>query len=215
MRTARLAAVLLAGLALSAAAGAPELGAQVSRPAARQTASINLIGVPFGFISGEYERAIGANGFALGLGGVATFDTEDGADLLDFGDGDQFRSLQLKAKYYPSANGLRGFAVGLTGGFASARGYEYTYTQIGNPTTGISSTTRRITETKPTLGAVLDYNFLIGRQRRFLIGLGVGARRVLGGRRRYNSIVDGTSEIRSSALGRTLADGRLQIGVGF
>lgn len=201
----------LAVLALGCAA-AP-LRAQTARPAAPrpsvvQTASINLLGLPFGFVSGEYERAVGRNGFAVGVGGLATFLSDgDGNDALLDASGDQFRSLQAKLKYYPAANGLRGFAVGATAGFVSATGYQFVSTGA-DPVTGypLHTTTTHSTISKPTLGAVLDYNFLIGRQRRFLVGVGVGARRVLNRRR--------SDDVRY-LLDRSLVDGRLQIGFGF
>ena len=57
--------------------------------------------------------------------------------------------------------------------------------------------------TAPTLGATLDYNFLVGRRRNFLVGIGVGVRRPLGVPRS------------SGPLDHPLFDPRLQVGFGF
>lgn len=183
------------------------------RPTVTQTASINLLGFPLGFASGEYERAVGRNGFAVGVGGLATFDgRNDGLPYAD--NSDRFASAQAKLKYYLGANGLRGFAVGVTAGIASARGYQYVW-QVTDSAYGYTvGTSRRATVTRPTLGAALDYNFLIGRQRRFLIGTGIGARRVLGGGRRDTYVGGGFTDS-YKVLDRALLDGRLQIGFGF
>ena len=58
-------------------------------------------------------------------------------------------------------------------------------------------------EGAPTLGVLLDYNWLIGARRRFLVGTGIGARRVL---------KDVASD---SPLSQVYPDGRLQIGLAF
>ena len=59
------------------------------------------------------------------------------------------------------------------------------------------------TESAPTLGVVLDHNWLLGRRRRFLVGTGIGARRVL-------------TDVRSgSPLLRVDPDGRLVLGYAF
>lgn len=203
----------LALLALCCAA-APLRAQPAARPAVTQTASINLLGLPLGFASGEYERAVGRNGFALGVGGLATFD--DRSDGLPYNDDrDRFASAQLKLKYYPAARGLRGFAVGVTGGVVSARGYEFVQTGT-DPRYGYPiGSTRRTPVTKPTLGAVLDYNFFIGRQRRFLVGLGIGARRVLGSEHRTGNVNGYPTTSHSAFADPALPDGRLQIGFGF
>lgn len=180
------------------------------RPTVRSTASVNLLGIPFGWLAAEGERAVGTHGVAVGAGVFST---------LGFGidDGDyRFTSAQAKLKYYPSENGLRGFSVGVTAGVASARDVVYDGVYDGGAvlapaTTPSSSTSYQVTKvelrtharTAPTLGVVLDYNFLVGRRRRFLVGLGVGARRAL------------VSERTRGPLDRALPDGRLQVGFGF
>jgi hypothetical protein len=57
--------------------------------------------------------------------------------------------------------------------------------------------------TAPTLGTTVDYNLFIGKQRRFLVGFGVGARRALG------------SSVGTGPLDGTIIDPRFQLGFGF
>jgi hypothetical protein len=64
------------------------------------------------------------------------------------------------------------------------------------------------------VGTVLDYNFLLGARQRFLVGLGLGARRVLGSRPAATNTSMFDSGYRPG-LDQTLFDGRLQIGFGF
>lgn len=198
-----LAALALLG-APAAAAAQPVEAPAAPRPLVTQTASINLLALPFGFAAGEYERAL-QRGFALGIGGITTlgFSPVNDDDDFDSNFDQRFTTAQLKLKYYPGENGLRGFAVGVTAGIVYAG--ESQRGVIGfDPTTGtpIFSAVSRKSTTAPTLGAVLDYNFLLGRRRRFLVGIGVGARRAFG-----------VNEI--DPVDAVLPDGRLQIGFGF
>jgi hypothetical protein len=204
----RLAVALAASALFAAAAGAQPLAPpRPPRPTIGQAASVNLLALPLGFASAEYERALG-RGFAVGIGGLTSLGyapgDEDDSSVYGGGSFDErIATAQLKLKYYPAENGLRGFAVGLTAGVAHYGKSERFPTF--DPTTGnflgYGANVRRAT-TAPTVGAVLDYNFLIGRQRRFLVGVGVGARRAFGVRDR-------------DPLDTTLPDGRLQVGFGF
>lgn len=224
------AAAVLAAPALARPAGA-QVALRVAAPTpVQQTASINLLGLPFGLIAGEYERAVGTSGFAFGVGGSAAADRDAPVTWFtdDYGS-DRYYSLQGKFKYYPSARGLRGFAVGVTAGLASARGTGWRIAGVdsvlapnGMRYPNYRYASFRATTTRPTVGTVLDYNFLLGRRQRFLVGLGVGARRTLGEARDdrhyttgplYDAAVLG-SEYRPR-MDRTLFDGRLQVGFGF
>lgn len=188
-------AALAAGLAPALASA--QLAPRPARPAVLGTVSINPLGIPFGVAAAEAERTVGTGGVALGVGAFTTI----GGDLFD--DEYRYTSAQLKLKYYPAERGLRGFAVGVTAGVAHARDVRqvYAYDPGSGSFTGVQPVRR--SATAPTLGAVLDYNFLIGRRQRFLVGLGVGARRVLAGERSREP------------LGHTIPDGRLQIGFGY
>jgi hypothetical protein len=194
----------LAALALLS----PDAHAQTPPPAGRpaptaigQTISTNPLAAPFGFVSGEYERAFGSRGLSVGVGGLTS--VGGAPQALNDGGSDVFRSLQLKLKYYPRQEGLRGFAVGATLGVAHERALWYGSSMID--ASGREIWSERVTRarTAPTVGTTIDYNAFVGRSRRFLLGVGVGARRTIGGP------ADG------GPLSGTLIDPRLQIGFGF
>ena len=158
-------AALGAGLALAPVGGASTLGAQTYNPPLYQPlpfppnrASINLLGIPFGIVSGEYER----------------FATEE----ISFGvaagiDQNSESTIEAKARYYPGARGARGLAVGLTAGMARVR------PEI-DICGGLCEDEDGPLATGFTFGAVLDYSWLIGRRERFYVGTGIGAKRVFG-----------------------------------
>ena len=152
-------------LALALAALAPALPAQLSAPLATplpfppNRASVNLLGIPFGIASAEYER----------------FTTEE----ISFGaaagiDENAEKWLEGKVRYYPSGRGARGLAVGVSAGVAQIRAYtnEDCFVVCGEAEGPLG--------TGFTVGAVLDYSWLLGRRERFYVGTGIGAKRVFG-----------------------------------
>ncbi|CAA9341907.1 MAG: hypothetical protein AVDCRST_MAG11-3022 [uncultured Gemmatimonadaceae bacterium] len=187
----RRAVSLLAALAFPLALGAQAPSRTVRSTPYTQTISINPLGLPFGFFSGEYEFSpTGTGGLTLGVGGTyATgyFEEEDEDESRD-------AWVEGKVLYYPGEVPLRGFAVGLTLGYHNARNDGG---DLFTPGGVVRS------EGAPTVGVLLDYNWLIGARRRFLVGTGIGARRVL-------KDVDA-----GSPLDQVYPDGRLQIGLAF
>lgn len=159
-----------------------------------QTVSINPLGLPFGIYSAEYEVAVpGGGGLAVGVGGTYASDFfED--DEGDGGDGSRDVWFEGKVLYYPSEVALRGFSTGLTLGYHNARNDGG---DLFSPGGEVRS------EGAPTIGVLLDYNWLLGPRRRFLVGTGIGARRVM-------KQVDA-----GSPLEQVYPDGRLQIGLAF
>lgn len=134
---------------------ASPLAAQSSAPQPfRQALTINPIGLPFELISAEYERALNpAATFGIGASYFGAFDEGD------------YISGEAKLRYYPNERAIRGFSIGGTIGFArvSADADEFT---------------EEATTTGFTTGVILDYNWLLGRQRRFVVGTGIGAKRI-------------------------------------
>lgn len=185
LATAAAAVTLAAAAALGAqAAPAP---APVDPGPWRQAVAVNAIGLPFGLFSAEYEVALPSPGFALGIGG---------SWLTTGSDRDSW--ISAKALYYPGERPFRGFSVGLTAGVHSARNDN----AVGF--CGINGcTTERATATAPTAGVIVNYDWLLGRQERFRVGLGAGAKRVL---RDVNS---------GSPLEQVYPDGRFVLGVAF
>ena len=187
----RRAVPLLAALAFPLALAAQEPSRTVRSTPYTQTISINPIGLPFGFFSGEYEFSpTGSGGVTLGIGGTyATGIYED-----DSGSDDRDAWVEGRVMYYPSEVPLRGFSVGLTAGYHNARNDGSDLFEPG----GVVRS-----EGAPTVGVLLNYNWLIGARRRFLVGTGIGAKRVL------------TDVASDSPLSQVYPDGRLQIGLAF
>lgn len=154
---------------------APAALAQSVDPVAgyRNIAGVNLIGLPFGLFSGEFEHIV-QPGIVVGVGG--TFER-----LVGSNDGDVHVSwVDAKAKYYPNEESFRGFSVGVTAGFVSASGVPGSggFFGGGDYIGNIGGTTQ--SRTGPSVGVVLDYNWLLGRRKRLYVGTGIGAKRVFG-----------------------------------
>lgn len=163
-RSIRLAAATFGALMIGTLA-APVAGAQQGEPAYMGIVSINPLGIPFNVFSAELEGAI-AQGFTLAGNGSYT----------DFGSGEpRFTSFELKGRYYPQEVALNGFSIGL--GLGVLKYSERLFTEPTVP--GGAATQERIAHTTPTISIGADYNWLLGAQRRFLVGGGVGAKRVL------------------------------------
>ena len=148
-----------------------------------QTIAINAVGLPFGLFSGDVERAV-SPAMTISLGGTA----------VNWGDGEWAHWVDLKGLYYPGEEALKGFAVGMTLGYHAE--------QDNGPLFGSYDEKRK--DSGATLGVVLDYNWLLGKRQRFLVGLGVGAKRVL-----KNVDED------NSPLTQVLPSGRFSIGLAF
>ena len=81
-------------------------------------------------------------------------------------DGDfNYLSGDLKFRYYPEGNPFQGFSFGGSVGV----------THLG-ATTNSSGTTSSGSATGPSIGVMLDYNWLLGAEKAFYIGLGLGAK---------------------------------------
>lgn len=147
------AACATAALALAATPSA----AQDPAPARRTVITLNPLGIPFEYFSGEFERivtgltTVGITGSYLGISD------------------ESYATLEGKLRFYPNEEAPKGFSVGLSGGITRLEGDEW------NGTENV-----RTSETRPTIGVIIDYNWILGRTRRFLVGTGVGAKRILG-----------------------------------
>jgi hypothetical protein len=151
----------LAALGIALAASATAAQAPVAAP--RQSIAINPLGAVFRVYSGEIERSLVPG---LSLGASSSY-WGTGADFED-GSGDvSYLSLDGKLRYYPGGTSLQGFSLGGTFG----------YTRLaGKLTTDDGRETGRADAL--SAGVVLDYNWLLGDDRRFLVGTGVGAKRL-------------------------------------
>ena len=175
------------------AAAAPDAAAQLNAPLASplpfppNRASVNLLGIPFGIGSAEYER----------------FTTEE----ISFGaaagiDENAEKWLEGKVRYYPSGRGARGLAVGVSAGLAQIRAFTNDDCLV------VCGEAEGPLGTGFTMGAVLDYSWLLGRRERFYVGTGIGAKRVFG--LADEETADGTESYRE-----VLPSFRLQTGFVF
>ena len=191
--------LLRSALASAAVTLVAPLAAQPSAPLPgdigpwRQAIAVNALAIPFGLFSGEYEVALPSPGFSVGIGG----------SWLTTGD-DRNSWLEAKAHYYPGERPFRGFAVGLTAGVHSARN-RGDFVSCDNPFNPCDDDSRPFrTATAPTLGVIVNYDWLIGRQERFRIGLGLGAKRTLRDVGPDNGVLE-----------QVYPDGRFVLGVAF
>jgi hypothetical protein len=131
--------------------------AQDAAPARRTVITLNPLGIPFEYFSGELERIM----TGLTTAGIT-------ASYLGLSD-DSYATLEGKLRFYPNEEAPKGFSVGLSGGITRVEGEIFNGTDID-----------RTSETRPTIGVIIDYNWILGKTRRFLVGAGVGAKRIIG-----------------------------------
>jgi hypothetical protein len=141
--------------------------------------SINPLGIPFDIFSIEAETGI-AQGMTIGGSLSHTeLDTE------------RYSSGDFKFRYYPSEIVLKGFSIGVSAGLL----------RYSDATDGQA----RQTIDTPTIGLLLDYNWMLGATHRFIVGTGVAAKRILAG-----------SEDRAKVgLDRAQLSARFTVGVAF
>jgi len=123
----------------------------------RRAFSINPLGIPFEVVSVEFEAAL-HDAFTL-AGNFSYFSPDDYTRS----------SFELKGRLYPNEQAPRGFSVGFGLGAVNTR-----------EDVEVSDAEVRHDETYPSIGVYVDYNWLLGRSNRFLVGTGIGAKRILG-----------------------------------
>lgn len=178
---------LIGGLALTTvalSADARALHAQQS-PApvlipipTRTYIGINPIGLPVDIGTVEVETAVAPG---VTIGGVGSYIAVSEP---------RYTTFDFKVRYYPGEIVLRGLSLGASAG----------YTHFSNNPSGV-----RQTLDAPTLGIIADYNWLYGREQHFLIGTGLGAKRVLASE----------SERQRVDIDRAIVTARLIVGFAF
>ncbi len=141
-------------LALSATAGAQQ--ALPSLDHYRGIVAANPLGIPLDIVSLELEGAV-APGVTAGFA----------ANYIAPGD-PSFLTADAKLRYYPGEVALKGFSVGL--GFGLVKYSDKVFT-------GSIETSESLTA--PALSILTDYNWMIGAKQRFVVGAGLGAKRLL------------------------------------
>jgi hypothetical protein len=118
--------------------------------------SIQPISLVLTIVSAEYEQKLGA---------ASTWGI--GANYWDAGalgaDG-RYVSGEFKLRYYPDGVALHGFSVGGSLG----------YTNISGNSSGV----RQTTVAGPSLGVLLEYQWLLGKSRSFVVAIGAGAKAI-------------------------------------
>jgi hypothetical protein len=124
----------------------------------------NPLGIPFDVVSIEAETVV-APASTLGL--VGSYNDIDDTRYTTF-DG--------RFKYYPAEVAMRGFSVGASVGWTKFRHDSVTFDCSLGPCTETRSPQNL---NAGTLGVLVDYNWTQGPSQRFVIGTGVGAKRIL------------------------------------
>lgn len=125
----------------------------------RTYVAVNPLGIPFNIASAEVESAV-ANGITMG-----------GAASYTAWRHDRYTTFDAKIRYYPSEVVLDGLAIGVSVSHSRYSTLVTSPTGGGDVRSGLDYN---------TIGLLADYNFLLGARKRFVIGTGVGAKRVLG-----------------------------------
>lgn len=150
--------IVAAALLLAAPAHAQD---QDTLPTYRTLITVNPLGVLTDYYNVEVERAL-SNVTSLSL-----------AFERSTADGDNTTAGDVRFRYYPQAQVFSGLALGASLGYGrfneDADDGEFELGDDDDKMTG------------PTLGLEVDYSWLVGRDRRLYVGLGFGARRLLGG----------------------------------
>lgn len=180
-RTAFFVALLAFGAGRSVLAQGTNTAARVPIPYTSYI-GINPLGIPFDIFSIEVETGV-AQGMTLGASAAHT-------EL----DNQRYSSADFKFRYYPSEVVLKGFSIGASAGLLR-------YSDI----TGDFGTEARQTIDTPTLGLLLDYNWMLGATHRFIIGTGLAAKRILAG----------AADRKKVDLSRAQLSARFTVGVAF
>jgi hypothetical protein len=152
----------------------------------RSYIGINPLGIPFDIFSIEVESGI-APGMTLGVSAAHT-EIDDA----------RYSSADFKFRYYPSEIVLKGFSIGASAGLLR-------YSDIVSDFSSSIPTQTRGTIDTPTLGLLIDYNWMLGASHRFIIGTGAAAKRILAG----------SDDRRKVGLDRAQLSARFTVGVAF
>jgi len=123
----------------------------------RTYVAVNPLGIPFNIASAEVESAVASG---ITLGGSLSYTSLSH---------DRYTTFDGKLRYYPSEVVLQGLSIG------ASVGHSRFSTLVGSPTGDVRSGFDY-----NTVGLLVDYNALLGARKRFVLGTGLGAKRILG-----------------------------------
>ena len=156
------------------AQNSPAMSPAAAIPEWRSFVGANPLGIPFDIVSAELETVVAP---AATLGLVGSYNDIDSR---------RFTSFDGRFKYYPAEIAMRGFSVGMSVGWTKFRGRDDICTF--DPATGGCTFGPAETLSAGTLGVLVDYNWTQGPSQRFVIGTGVGAKRILASRERRDRL---------------------------
>lgn len=119
--------------------------------------SANPIGLLFEWYNGEFEHAVKPT-VSLGVA-ASSYDI----------DNSRYASVDGIARYYPAARALRGFSIGLSAGFIDIKDDYGSDCFSCSDDSGSSA----------TIGVRGDYIWILGKDQRFAVAAGIGAKRLL------------------------------------
>jgi hypothetical protein len=143
---------IAAGIVVAASSARAQSPVRIPIPY-RTYVAVNPLGIPFDIASIEVESGV-AQGVTVG--GQASYTA-----IVH----DRYSTFDAKVRYYPSEVVLSGFSLGVSVG----------HTHF---TTRDNDVARQSLDFG-TVGLLLDYNWMLGAQHRFIVGTGIGAKRVL------------------------------------
>jgi len=150
----------LASTCLTTAGAAQAATSPAAQVPHTQIISTSPLGLVFGLLSVDYERRLSA---VTTLGASGSYFAPDGGSYV---------SADARYRYYPQEQALEKFSFGGTAGFtrfAAADDFcDPEFESCGSDDAGNAL----------TLGLELGYAWLLGRQERFAVGVGVGAKRL-------------------------------------
>lgn len=158
MRHLSFAPFVIASLLLSNAAAA-QTGVPDQKTPRVNIVSTNPVGILFEFYNGEIEHALLNTASVAVAGSHVTYDRN------------AYTTGDLILRYYPSARAVRGFAFGVSVGFARATTDEYCGYQCVDART-------QTHDNAFTVGVRGDYIWILGSDQRFSVATGVGAKRL-------------------------------------
>lgn len=145
-------AAVCCALPLAAArAQAPTAATTATDTTYSRVLTIQPINLVLTIVAGEYEQKLGA-ATTWGIGTTYW-------DAGPIGGSGKYFSGEVKLRYYPDGTALRGFSVGGSAGLSNISG--------GNGSSTLSA---------PSLGVLLEYQWLLGKTKSFVVAIGGGAK---------------------------------------
>ena len=144
--------------ALAAAfAAMPLMTAVAQSPAPRNVISLQPLSAMMTVYSGEFERQA-TKSVSWGVG-ATYWSAGDSGDEVNYTSGD------LKLRYYPSGSALAGFSLGMSAGFSNVG---------AKSTSGVDESVGG-----PSIGILLEHQWLMGAKKSFALSLGGGAKMLM------------------------------------